>query len=148
MANLTDTLTTSPGDHSLQGPSFARHYIIEPVADGVHEVDGGSPHQLFEVGASECLRSLQVVVLTTVTSGGSATVQFQANDTITGAVGKANLAAGDTMVFGTGGITSTSTFGGYANGTAYDVELIVGTADLTAGKLLLIAELVNIAPFE
>jgi hypothetical protein len=144
MANITDTLKTTPGDHSLQGPSFARHYVIEPVADGV---EATGTHQLFEVGAQECLRSIHLVTLVAATSGGLATVQLKANDTLSGAVPVANLALKDSMVFGTNGTTGTTTFGGYANGTAYDVELVIGTAALTAGKFLLIAELVNVAPF-
>lgn len=121
--------------HLLDGEEFA----------GILAAD---THDLFKIGAGNALTGLKVCVLANTTSEGSATVQFKAKvgsgaaEAINGtAIGKADLQAGDVVSIPVEKIKA------YDGTDETLIQMTVGTAALTAFKVLVVAEYIPVKQF-
>jgi len=137
-------------DTVVKGVNSPNNYIRSEA----HLIDGAEnsgilaaeTHDLFKIGAGNALTALKVVSLADTTSSGSATVQFKVKiganaEALHTAIGKADLAAGDVVDLPVGKIKAYDA----SNDTV--IEVTVGTADLTALKLLVIAEYIPVKAF-
>lgn len=98
-------------------------------------------HTIFDVEIGEAFVGFQIVVDTTFTSGGSATLTFNeaGGDALTGAIAVANLASGAVFNFGSQAIAATDGFQGlYAKSAATTITATIGTAAFTAGRAAII----------
>ena len=124
------------------------------IRSEAHLIDGSEysgilaveTHSLFTIPAGNALTALKVCALADTASDGSATVQFKAKigasaEAIHTAIGKADLAAGDVVDLPVVKIK------GYDASAATVIQLTVGTAALTALKLLVIAEYIPVKEF-
>ncbi len=143
MADLTSVLKATPTYKDNRSSIKEEAFFIDFVADGGSAT---GTHNVLNVGIGKALKGGRFYVIEAVTSSGSATVQFSINsNTLTGAITKANLALGDNGSFGNHAATATTTQSGYAYTTAKTLDIIVGGAVITAGKLLVIAEIEDVA---
>lgn len=137
-------------DTLVKGVNSTTNYIRSEahILDGVENpgIMAADTHDLFVIPAGNALVGLKVIALDSTTSGGSATVTFKAKvgtETATAvgsAIAKANLAAG----FVHNLAVATLAYSGTAGTT---IEMTVGTAALTAVKLLVIAEYIPVEMF-
>ena len=119
------------------------------IRSEAHLIDGSEnagvlaadTHSLFKIPKGNMLTGLKVCALASTTSEGSATVQFKAKvgssaaEAINGtAIAKADLAAGDVVCIPVEKIK------GYDASGDTVIQMTVGTAALTAVKLLIVAE--------
>ena len=119
-------------------------HVIDFVELGVN---GTGTHDLFKLAPGDALVGLTVIVLDAVTSDGSATVQFKAKfnasaEALKDAIAKADLAKGDVIAIPVPGVK------GYDADYGAVIQATVGTADLTAGKAMLIASVVPAKQFQ
>jgi len=129
-------------DYRDSNVRISRPFIVTPVVDSVDTV---ATHNLFTIPDGFALAGGSVIVTTSVTSAGAATVQFTVDgDALTGAIGKADLAAGDVVSLEFGATDGTTVTGAYANGADIQFSMVVGTAALTAGKFTVILDLVHV----
>ena len=143
-ADITSKDTLVFGVNSTNNYVHSEAHIIDGVENpGVLAQD---THDLFKIPAGNALVGLKIVALDSTTSSGSATVTFKAKvgtETATAvgsAIAKANLAAG----FVHNLAVATLAYSGTADTT---IEMTVGTAALTAVKLLVIAEYIPVDMF-
>ena len=133
MADITNKDITVPGVNS--NANFVKNQAFELDFDNVAAITATGTHDVIKVPAGETLVGLKVIVVGAVTSGGAGTVQFKVggNAINSTALALAGLAKGFVHNFTVSGVN------GYSNGSV-PIQLTVGTAALTGGKLLCIAE--------
>lgn len=136
MADISSTIKQIAGPYNTMGGfTDVRWYKWEPVADGTSTV---ATHNIVPIPVGEALAFAIGYVETAFTSAGSSTHQFQVgSDTLTGAIPKANLAAGDVIMIGFDANDDTTSAAKYAKSAADTLDVAVGTAAVTAGKLYL-----------
>ncbi len=143
-ADITTKDTLVKGVNSMNNYIRSEAHILDGVENpGILAAD---THSLFVIPKGNALVGLKIVALADTTSAGSATVQFKASinsvaEAIHTAIGKADLAAGDVVV------ADVAKIKGYD--ASYDtvIQMTVGTAALTAVKLLVIAEYLPVVEF-
>ena len=139
-------------DTLVKGVNSENNYIRSEahILDGVENpgILAADTHSLFKIPKGNALVGLKVISLATATSGGSATVQFKTKvgtasaEAINGsAIALAKLAAGEVHNFNAAAIV---TYSATADTT---IQMTVGTAALTAVKLLVIAEYIPVDMF-
>jgi hypothetical protein len=137
-------------DTVVKGVNSEKNYIRSEahILDGVENpgILAADTHSLFVIPKGNALVGLKIIALGDTTSSGSATVQFKASinsvaEAIHTAIGKADLAAGDVSVFDVLKIK------GYDPNYDTIIQMTVGTAALTAVKLLVIAEYIPVEMF-
>jgi hypothetical protein len=137
-------------DTIVKGVNSENNYVRSEahILDGTENsgILAADTHDLFVIPKGNALVGLKVIALSSTTSGGSATVQFKAKvgtetaTAIGSAIAKANLAAG----FVHNLAVATLAYSATADTT---IEMTVGTAALTAVKLLVIAEYIPVDMF-
>lgn len=126
-------------DYRDSNVRVTRPFIVTPVADGV---SSATTHDLFTIPDGYALVGGAVIVKTTLAD--TTSIKFQVNGTdLTGAVGVANLAAGDVISLEYGMQDTTDGTAGYANGSDITFDMVVVGA-ITAGKFLVILDLVHV----
>ena len=139
-------------DTLVKGVNSPNYYVQSEahLIDGTEEpgVLASDTHDLFKIAKGNMLTGLKVCALANTTSEGSATVQFKAKvgsaaaEAINGtAIGKADLQAGDVVCIPVEKIK------GYDAEGDVLIQLTVGTAALTAVKLLVVAEYIPVTQF-
>ena len=131
MADITNKNIAVPGVNSAT--NFVRERAFMLNMDTTAEIAATGTHDLVKLPAGEALIGLKVIVIAPVTSGGAATAQFKVNGNAinSSALALAGLGEGMVQTFGVAGVKA------YGENT---LQLTVGTAAYTGGKLLVIAE--------
>jgi hypothetical protein len=143
-ADITTKDTLVKGVNSMNNYIRSEAHILDGVENpGILDAD---THSLFVIPKGNALVGLKIVALADTTSSGSATLQFKAKigstaEAIHTAIAKADLAAGDVVV------ADVAKIKGYDAENDTVIQLTVGTAALTAVKLLVIAEFLPIVEF-
>lgn len=131
MADITNKNIDVPGVNSAT--NFIKQYAFEVDFNTMSEIAESGTHDLKRLPDGEALVGLKVVVIKKAASGGAATAQFKVNGNAvnTTALALAALEDGFTHNFNVSGIAA------YGTNT---IQLTVGTAAFTGGKLLVVAE--------
>jgi hypothetical protein len=131
MADITNKNIDVPGVNSAT--NFIKQYAFEVDFNTMSEIAEAGTHKLKRLPPGEAVVGLKVVVIEKAASGGAATAQFKVNENAvnTTALALAALADGFTHNFNVSGIAA------YGTNT---IQLTVGTAAFTGGKLLVVAE--------
>lgn len=137
-------------DTHVRGVNSPNNYIRSEahLIDGVENpgILAQDTHDLFVLPKGNALVGLKIIALDSTTSSGSATVTFKAKvgtETATAvgsAIAKANLAAGFVHNLAVATLA-------YSTTADTTIQMTVGTAALTAAKLLVIAETIPIEMF-
>lgn len=102
-------------------------------------------HKLVPIPLGKALVGGYAVVLTSFASTGNATVVFQVgSETLTGTLPKADLAKGDVIRLSVGDKEDTAGAATYSHTEADTLDWVVGTEVLTAGRVLLYLDFVNV----
>ena len=143
-ADITTKDTLVKGVNSMNCYVRSEAHILDGVENpGILAAD---THNLFVIPKGNALVGLKIIALGATTSGGSATIQFKASinsvaEALHTAIGKADLAAGDVVS------VDVEKIKGYDPDYDTIVQMTVGTAALTAVKLLVIAEYIPVLEF-
>jgi hypothetical protein len=131
MADITNKNIAVPGVNSATNYKVEHAYLLN--LGTMAEIAKTGTHDLVKLPAGEALTGLKVIVIEPATSGGAATAQFKVSGAAvnSSALALAGLAAGMVQNFNVSGIAA------YGEKV---LQLTVGTADYTGGKLLVIAE--------
>lgn len=131
MADITNKNITVPGVNSAT--NFVKQYAYLLDMTTFSEIAEVGTHDLAKLPAGEALVGLKAVVINKMTSGGAATAQFKVNGAAINstALALSGLTDGLTHNFNVSGIAA------YGENT---LQLTVGTAAFTGGKLLVVAE--------
>lgn len=131
MADITNRNIAVPGVNSAT--NFTRQYAYLLDMNTMSAIAEVGTHNLVNLPEKEALTALKIVVIEKATSSGSATAQFKVNGTAINstALALSGLAVGMSHNINVSGIAA------YGNNT---LQLTVGTAAYTGGKLLVIAE--------
>lgn len=139
-------------DTVVRGVNSPNNYVRSEA----HLIDGtenagilaADTHSLFKIPKGTMLTGLKICALENTASSGSATLQFKAKigsaaaEAInSSAIGKADLQKGDVVCIPVDKIKT------YDADTETVVQLTVATADLTALKLLVVAEYIPVTEF-
>lgn len=144
MADVTNKNLRLNGINQLTNFVEQNAYLLDFTEIGVTAT---GTHDLIDIPAGTAVVKLKLFAVEGVTSGGSATLQFKVHDGNTAdninstALAIANLADGDVteiVVNGTKGIVSEK--GG-------KLQLAIGTAALTGGKVVMVVETIPILKF-
>lgn len=142
MADITNKNIAVPGVNSPA--NFVRQYSYQLDFVNASEVAATGTHDLQKLPAGESLIGLKVIVIDAVTSGGAGTLQFKVK------VGTASTAIHSSAIalagVAKGFVHNLNVSGVLATGENI-LQLTVGTAALTGGKLLIIAETVPTESF-
>jgi hypothetical protein len=144
MADLTNRNYQVPGVNSDTNYLKQRAFMLDLGDAAIAAVD---THDFATIPAGEAIANLRIVVLEAVTSSGSGTLQFKASFNKVAealhqsALAVANLAAGDVHNVAVAGVKGVD--------MAYEgvLQLTVGSAALTGGKVLVIVETLPAADF-
>lgn len=131
MADITNKNIRVPGVNS--NTNFTREYAFE-LDFGVNaDISAVDTHELVKLPADEALTGLKVIVIEKATSGGAATAQFKVNSSTINSTALALAGLNEGMVhsFNVSGVKA------YGENT---LQLTVGGAAYTGGRLLVIAE--------
>lgn len=131
MADITNKNISVPGVNSAT--NFIKQYAFELDMNTMSEIAATGTHDIAKLPDGEALVGLKIVVIEKATSGGAATAQFKVNGNAihSTALALAGLADGFTHNYNVSGIAA------YGENT---LQLVVGAAAYTGGKLLVIAE--------
>jgi hypothetical protein len=141
MADITSSVADKEIGRGLEALGYWVCKKITPVDDGV---SSAAAHNLITIPAKSFVRSGYVVVTTSVTSGGSATVKFgTGNIDYCGAFAKANLAANDVIALSINDQDATNSGAGYST-SADTFDMTVATAALTAGAFYVMINIVKL----
>jgi hypothetical protein len=138
MADITNKNIQIPGSNSDTNFVVERAYLLDFGINS--EVAAAATHDLVNIPAGEVLVGLKVISVSAVTSGGAATVQFKIGGSAinSNTISLAGLAQGMVHSFAVANI----------NGEGEKVlQLTVGSAAITGGKLLLVAETIPAKKF-
>lgn len=135
-------------DKTLErGLDFAQtsaQYYTGRVIDFTNDADLASvfTHPIFDLAIGEAYDTLYIFVKEACTSGGAATIRFRigtGGDFLTGLIPVGNLGLGHRYKFGGTAIGGTDGIeDGFAATTAQTIQMAVGTAAMTAGKLYVV----------
>lgn len=133
MADITSKDITVPGVNSNTNYIQSRALLLDFA--NVADITATGTHDLFDIPAGETLVGLKVVVIAAVTSGGAATIQFKIGGSVINstALALSGVAKGFVHNFAVSGVNA------YSDGTK-PLQMTVGTAAVTGGQLLVIAE--------
>ena len=143
-ADITAKDTLVKGVNSLTNYTRSEAHILDGSENaGILAAD---THSLFELPAGSMLTALKVLALDDTASSGSATVQFKAKigasaEALHTAIGKADLAEGDVVNIPVEKVCA------YDADNPIVIQMTVGTAALTAVKLLVVAEYIPVVEF-
>ena len=131
MADITNKNIAVAGVNSAT--NFIKQYAYMLDMNTMADIASTGTHDLVKLPAGEALVGLKVVVIEKAASGGAATAQFKVNGSAINstAIALAGLAEGFTHNLNVAGIAA------YGENT---LQLTVGGAAYTGGKLLVIAE--------
>ena len=145
MSDVTNKNFRIPGVNQDTNFTKQRSYFLNGAE--VPEILATGTHNVIALPKGEAVTGVRVIALENTTSGGSATLQFKvdfggtAENINTSAVGIANLSAGDVHDWPVNGVK------GYDETSGAVIQLAVGSAALTAVKLLVIVETLPVAEF-
>jgi len=98
-------------------------------------------HNLITIPVGKVVRSAKVIIQTAAASAGAGTVKFSYGATdLTAALALANLGAGIVIDLPLG---AAGTVAAYAAAAAFNINMTIGTADLTAFKFYLLLDVVD-----
>jgi hypothetical protein len=131
MADITNKKIAVAGVNS--NTNFIKQYAFLLDMNTMADIAAVGNHDLAKLPAGEALTGLKIVVIEKAVSSGAATAQFKVNGSAvnSSALALAGLAEGFTHNLNVAGIAA------YGENT---LQLTVGGAAYTGGKLLLIAE--------
>jgi len=136
--DITGLVIESPGTREFEIPERMVAYDIDftdPLLVGVETV---GLHNLVTIPKGDALVRGYGVVLATLTSGGSPTLQFRVgSDQVTGVIPIANLVIGDVFPLVIHNGTVTQSGSGYADAAAKTLDLNLAVAVVTAGIIRL-----------
>lgn len=141
MADISTITKAKPSAYD----SFVRlgkeyQYIFDFTDEMLADIRAVGTHNLIKVPKNKALIGFKIIVLADVTSAGAVTLQVKhgvAN--ITSAIAKASLVKGVVFNYPSQSIV---TWNETADTT---IDVIIGTAALTGGKVLLIPDLIDIS---
>jgi hypothetical protein len=142
MADITNKNIQIPGVNSSTNYVQQRAYILNfNTAADITAVD---THAIVSIPAGEALTGLKVIVVEDITSSGSATVQFKLSGTAINstAISLTNLKKGYATAFNAANIKNN-----IDDETANILQLTVGSAAITGGKIMVIAETIPVDSF-
>jgi hypothetical protein len=131
MADITNRNIAVPGVNSAT--NFTKQYAFLLDMNTMSAIAEVGTHSLVNLPEKEALTALKIVVIEKATSSGAATAQFKVNGTAVNSSALALSALAD-------GYTHNINVSGVAAYGANTLQLTVGTAAYTGGKLLVIAE--------
>lgn len=141
--DIRNLLPIIPGRFEYQQPIRYETYVIDVMDEDYANLETIGTHNLITVPQNQALVCGYMAVEEDITSDGSATVKFTCGgDDISGAIPKANLVAGDTFAFNFGG--TTTSVASYAKAADKSIDMVIATADLTAGKVVLVFGFIDI----
>jgi hypothetical protein len=138
MADITNKNIQIPGVNSDTNYVQERAYMLNMNTNA--DIAAVGTHNIVALPEGEALVGLKVIVVDGVTSGGSATVQFKVNDTAINSTAftLAGLATGYVHSLNVAGLK------GYGANT---LQLTIGVAAITGGKIMVIAETIPVNMF-
>lgn len=145
MADVTNKNFRIPGVNQDTNFIKQRSYCLNGAE--VPEILATGTHDVIALPKGEALIGLRVIALENTASGGSATLQFKvaigeaAENINASAIGIGNLAAGDVHALPVNAVK------GYDEDVGAVIQLSVGSAALTAVKLLIVVETLPVAEF-
>ena len=145
MSDVTNKNFRIPGVNQDTNFIKQRSYCLNGAE--VPEILATGTHDVIALPKGEALIGLRVIALENTASDGSATLQFKvaigeaAENINTSAVGIASLSAGDVYDWPVNGVK------GYDDTSGAVIQLAVGSAALTAVKLLVIVETLPVVEF-
>ena len=144
--NISALVSPAKAPYQFQSVYETVVYDIDVTTSAYTGIESVETHNLVPIPVGKALVGGYAVVYTAVTSDGSATVQFTVgSETLTGALPKADLAKGDVIRLSVGDKEDTAGAGTYAHTTADTLDWIVGTAALTAGRVILYLDFVDVS---
>jgi hypothetical protein len=131
MADITNKNISIPGVNSATNFALERAYMLDFGVNA--DIADVGTHDLVKLPDGEALTGLKVIVIEPAASGGAATAQFKVNGSAVNSTAIALAGMGEGMVqcFSVSGVKA------YGENT---LQLTVGSAAYTGGKLLVIAE--------
>lgn len=143
--DISGIVSTSPAPFEFQQPCIFRTYDIDVTTTAYDGIETVATHNLIPIPKGEALVYGMGFVQTAFTSSGNATLTFQVgSDVLSGAIPKANLAVGDVIKLLWVESASTESKATYAKTAADTLDWVVGTAALTAGRIILVCGFVNV----
>lgn len=145
MADITNINIKVPGVNTAT--NYVQQYAFMVDFATLSGIAATGTHNIVKLPKGEALQSLKIFAVEGATSGGSATLQFKlsVNGTVgnvnSSAVALAGLAKGMVQNFA---VTNIKAFDAEAEAI---LQLVVGSAAYTGGKLLLIAETIPAESF-
>jgi hypothetical protein len=138
MADITNKNIQIPGVNSDTNYVQERAYMLNMNTNA--DIASVGTHKIVALPEGEALVGLKVIVVEGITSGGAATVQFKLNDAAinSSALALAGLATGYVHKLNVAGLK------GYGANT---LQLTIGTAAITGGKIMVIAETIPVNMF-
>ncbi len=143
-ANVSTIVKERPLNKDFQMGMKQRCYVLDVTDSGYTGIAAADTHNLIPIPEGEALVGGVMIVETSFTSAGAATVTLQvASDALSGDIPKANLAAGDVVRLNFAVSAATETKATYAKSAADTLDWVVGTAALTAGKAIFLLDFVD-----
>ena len=141
MADLTTVLEKSKPGYAFQTIVEQRVYNVGVGDEGMSGAKAVGTHNLADIAVGEAVVGGRVIFLEDVTSTGAATIKFQSNsEDLTAALAIAGMAAGEVVEFD----LVSAGLGIYADTTAITLDMVVGTEVLSAGRFLIILDVVDV----
>ena len=141
MADFTTVLEKSKPGYAFQTLAEQRVYNVGVGDEGMSGAKAVGTHNLIDIAENEAVVGGRIIIEEAFTSAGAATVAVQINsETVIAAQGKAALVAGEVMEFD----LTTALIGIYAKGAAITLDWVVAVAALTAGRAIIILDVVNV----
>jgi len=146
-ADISTVLKKTALPHEFQQPIIYRSYDIDVTAAGLTGAAAVDTHNLVPIPKGEALVWGRGIVQTSFVSAttNSTLIFLVGSDALTGAVTEANLAAGDVVELMFNNVAAaTESKATYAKAAADTLDWTVGTAALTAGRMILVLGFVNV----
>lgn len=138
MADVTNKKLQIPGVNSNTNYIQERAYEVNFTNNA--DISATGTHSLARIAKGEVVTGVKVIVAEAITSGGAATVQVKINGT-----------AINTSAWALSGLSKGTVYSLNANGLAITDDILlqatVGTAAITAGKLIIIVETIPVDMF-
>jgi|GEM_PF-5949816 len=138
--DATSYISRQNAPYQLQKIGNDDLYIVDVTA--VNGLTAIGTHNLVAIPKGKTLKRAQAIILTAAASAGAATAKFAIGaNAVTGDIALANLVAGNVIDIlpGATGIPA------YAAAAAIDLNLVIGTAAMTAFKFALLVETVDMS---
>lgn len=146
MADITNINIRIPGVNAAT--NFVQEYAFGIDFVTLSGIAATGTHSIFKLPKGEALVGLRVIAVESATSGGAATLQFKVSVNGTAAninsstVALAGLAKGMVQRFNASGIKT------FDSDVESVIQMTVGTAAYTGGKLLVIAETIPVDAYK